>query len=203
MKKELFVLSMAISVLIVGCTKEVANSPKEVVESKENAIIIANKQVEGVVIGFTEDKKHIFLETPEGELSVALAEALEVENGDVLFLEYTVKKNGAIEVLNVKVKSKQSKNEPTDVTVETQEQLDGETEKPISDEIGFKRMSEKAIFYGKADNHSVEIATESGINVYSFPPSMSDMLDTYEYEKEVTITYFKNEDGQLILTAIE
>lgn len=207
MIKKLLMMSILTISMLAGCTKEEANVPVEKDTQKEEVTTEQVKKVEGVVIGFTEDKKHVFLDTPEGEFSFTLAEALEVENDDVVFLEYTGYRTGEIEVLNVEVKSNQVVEpieiEPTNVAKEPQEKNDDEVEQPLVEVDDKEYFSEKGIYNGKADSNSAEITTELGINMYSFPNSMNEKLDAYEFEQKVTITYFKNEDGQLTLTDIE
>lgn len=59
------------------------------------------------------------------------------------------------------------------------------------------------VFKGWADNHTIEVETDSGYVTYYVTPEKQEEVEAMEEGSEVTISFLENEEGRLELQSIQ
>jgi hypothetical protein len=87
-------------------------------------------------------------------------------------------------------------NEGTSGTTNNNEESTEETpDATIQESVG--------VFKGWADNHTIEVETDSGYVTYYVTPEKQEEVEAMEEGSEVTISFLENEEGRLELQSIQ
>ncbi|RBW70918.1 hypothetical protein [Bacillus taeanensis] len=77
--------------------------------------------------------------------------------------------------------------------------VDGEKTTPSS----LSPVTEKGIYNGQIDSHTVQIESENGVNAYQLSDKTLEQIESLEEQTSISFTYSENENNQLMLHSIE
>ncbi len=222
MKKILAIVLVSLMVFsIVGCTKDDPNNGEngqgitvnkidyKVVEDinslSEDLVPIAEgaKSQRGFINFKNETYNYILIssgEKPTGGYGITIKSVEDVEGTASIVIEETAPEKDAMVtealtypyiILDMPMESQSFR-----VTNEAGEEL-----KSIS--INEVILTETGIYVGQIDNNFIEVTTESGPNVFMISDETRDAIGMLDENTHLELTYYKNENGQLVLTEIE